>query len=175
MNPNEIKKLKEKAPFPIIILIVLFFLPALIFQPEKDLLAERISAYQGLLKKAKLSRDRKREYEKTAAKFAALTKARQDIFAQLPDTQMLPQIIDNINALAVKNSVNVGRVTYDFNETLEKVYLPFFNINMQFEAYYENMRRFVADLESLQYPLLVEEIVVSGGKSYRLTLKQLVK
>ncbi len=175
MNPNEIRKLKEKAPFPLIILVVLMFLPSFLIQPERDLYVERIKEYDAQLKKARGEITRRSGYNLEQSRLNRLKTIRAGIDEQLPSIEMLPQVIDSIGKMAAEFSVELKDVTYANGDPENRVMVPCITLNMNVEALYENMRRFVCSLENLKYPLIVEEIVVSAGRSYRLTLKQLVK
>jgi Tfp pilus assembly protein PilO len=175
MNPNEIRKLKEKAPFPIFILVVLMFLPSFLIQPEQEKLEETISAYDSLLKNGKAALVKRVSFAAEDNRMRKLTEVQQSVLQQLPEEKQLPEIIDRMNAVARQNSVLVKDVTYSFQGKMGKLQIPCFNISMNFSAYYEDMRRFVVALENLDYPLLVEEIVVPEGGKFRITLKQLVK
>ncbi len=175
MNPNEIRKLKEKAPFALIVLFILFFLPATILQPEKDLLREKVEKYDSLLKSARKNQKKRVAFIEEAKKLETFSEINRGILQQLPGVDLLPHIIDKINAAAEKNSVLVKDVTYRLEDRIEKLQAPCFSIAMNLDAYYENVRRFIVDIENLQFPLLVSEISGSGGTSYRINLKQLVK
>lgn len=175
MNPNEIRKLKEKAPFPIFILVLLMFLPSFLLQPEQEKLEENIRAYDSLLKNGKVALAKRSSFAAEEKKQRQLSDVKQVVLQQLPEEKQLPQIIDRMNAVARQNSVLVKDVTYAFQGKMGKLQIPCFNISMNFSAYYEDMRRFVVALENLDYPLLVEEIILPEGGKYRITLKQLVK
>lgn len=175
MNPNEVRKLQEKAPFPVFILVVLLFMPSFFLQPEEDMLKDKIANYDRLLSKGKTSLSRRKDFSREKERKQRLEEVLGDIQAQLPEARELPGVIDQINEVAKKNSVFVKSVNYSFNDKIGALQVPCYSIVMSFDSYYENMRRFVADLENLQIPLLLEEIVVSTGRNYRVTLKQLVK
>lgn len=175
MNPNEIRKLKEKAPFPIFILVLLMFLPSFILQPQEEELNEKVAAYDALLKSSRVARARRTSFTAGQNRLQQLKAVCKNIDSQLPEASELPQIIDSINAVAKQNSVLVKDVSYAFSEKMGRLSVPCYSIVMNFDSYYEDMRRFVVELENLPMPLLVEEIFVSSGRNYRVTLKQLVK
>jgi Tfp pilus assembly protein PilO len=175
MNPNEINKLKEKAPLPVFILVVLFFLPALLVGPENDLLVENGNKYDAQLKRSRIARRKKTQYKIDNEKMAKLNDIHGKINEQLPAASVLPGIIESINEAAEQNQVLLKNVNYKFNDSFDGLKVPNFNITMNLEAYYENIRRFITRIENLQYPLVVAEVFVSEGKTYSITLKQLVK
>jgi hypothetical protein len=80
-----------------------------------------------------------------------------------------------LGQLAEKNSIFLQSVNYGYSDKIDDLEVPNFTISMRLDAYYNNMRQFIAELENLQYPLMVTEVVVSAGKTYTVTLKQLVK
>ncbi|GAB4279957.1 MAG: hypothetical protein Kow0029_24220 [Candidatus Rifleibacteriota bacterium] len=175
MNPNEIKKLKEKAPFPIIVLLMLFFLPPFLLTPESELLNENISGYDSLLKKARQNHEKRYQYRQKKEALDHLKSIHAEIQSQLPSKDMLPEIIDEINNNANKNSVYLASVNYFSGEKINGIKIDNYRIIMNLTAFYEDMRRFIAALESMRYPLMVSEVVVTEGRNYNITLRQLVK
>jgi Tfp pilus assembly protein PilO len=175
MNPNEINKLKAKAPFPIFVLLILLVLPTFVLQPEQDRLSEQVDSYNSLLKKSRKNLGLRTSYEKDNDKLEAINAVAQSVSQQLPESSALPQIIDMLGQLAEKNSIFLQSVNYGYSDKIDDLEVPNFTISMRLDAYYNNMRQFIAELENLQYPLMVTEVVVSAGKTYTVTLKQLVK
>lgn len=175
MNPNEISKLKEKAPFPLLVLLVLLLLPSFLFQPEGEKLQANISQYDSLLKKGRESIKKRSVIKMANQKLESLKASLKNVNNQLLKPSILPQVIDTINMVAESNSVLLESVDYKFNEGFDGLGIPCFSITMNLDAYYEDMRRFIAEIENLKYPLVVAEIVATAGKNYTVILRQLVK
>jgi Tfp pilus assembly protein PilO len=175
MNPNEINKLKEKAPFPIIILVLLLFIPAFLIEPESFALNENAQNYDLLLKRCHKNMKNRERYREENEKSQKLTQVYNQIESQLPEAAKMPAIIDRIDLVARQNDVLIDDVSYSINKTFDGLEVPSFNISMNLKAYYQDMRKFVTILEGLDFPMVIAEIVASQGQTYRIILKQLVK
>jgi Tfp pilus assembly protein PilO len=175
MNPNEINKLKEKAPFPVIVLVILFILPAFFITPQQEKLSDQISKYKSLLSKSRKNLKRRDTYEQQKNELEKLDTALGNIHKELPEDSELPEIINAINEVAEYNYVFIEFVTYELNSSFDGLKIPCYTISMNLEADYSNIRHFIAGLESLPNPLILSEIVAASGKNYKVKLKQLVK
>ncbi|MGM0598273.1 MAG: type 4a pilus biogenesis protein PilO [Candidatus Rifleibacteriota bacterium] len=175
MNPNEIRKLKEKAPFPLIILVILIILPTFLIEPQEEKLNGQISKYKSLLRKSRKNLKRRKTYKQQRTKLQKLDAVLANINKELPENSKLPEIINAINEVAEYNFVFIEFVRYELNSSFDGLNIPCYTISMSLEADYSNIRHFIAGLESLPNPLILSEIVAASGKNYKVKLKQLVK
>lgn len=175
MNPNEIKKLKEKAPFPIIVLVILLILPTFFIAPLEENLNNQISKFKSLLRKSRKNLKKRETYKKQKNELKKLNSVLDNIQKELPEDSELPEIINTINDVAEHHYVFIEFVRYELDSSFDGLNIPCYTISMNLEADYSNIRHFIAGLESLPNPLMLSEIVVASGKNYKVKLKQLVK
>lgn len=175
MNPNEMAKLKEKAPVPLLLLLLLFFLPAFVIEPEAELLDKSSSKYDNSLKKARDLRHLHEEYRLQSQRLEKLEQIKSELFAIIPQESALPEVIDRLHAMAASCSVVVDRVQYSFSRTYERMNVPGYDISMKLTSDYDGVRSLLAELEAMSTPVLIKEVVMTEAQSYVLTLRLLVK
>lgn len=175
MNPNEINKLKEKAPLPLMFLLLLFFLPAFLLEPEVAALKSSSKSLDATLKKARADVILHADLEAKHLRCGKLEKVEQHLMTILPQESTLPAFIDTLHSLAKNNFVTMESVTYSYQKEYEKLLVPCYQIIMNLNAGYPDMRKFLAAVESLQTPVIVNEVVLTEGNRYVLTMRLLVK
>lgn len=163
------------APFPVILLIILFFLPSFLIEPEKEALKANAAAYISASKKAGLALKNREKYQKEKEKLAQLELIHADLKKVIPDESVLPSFIDTLHALADKSSVSLEDVRYTFNKEYDKLKVPSYQVMMGLNADYAGVRAFLAELESLDMPVIVTEVVLAEGSRYAITMRLLVK
>lgn len=175
MNPNEINKLKEKAPWPLFMLLMLFFLPAFLLEPEVAALNSSSKSFDASLKKARADVVSRANLEMKQARLNSLEKIHQAMQVDIPEESSLPALIDSLQNIAAANAVSLESVTYTLQKEYEKLAVPGYQIIMNLSAGYPDMRKFLAAVESLKTPIIVNEIVLSENNRYVLTMRLLVK
>ncbi len=175
MNPNELKKLKELAPLPIFLLIILFFLPSMLIDPENEALNAAAASYQGAVNVARSAVRNRVVTAEQNQKMQQLTAAREEMLVKMPDEAALPAMIDKLQQLAAGNNVSLEEVRYDFSREFDKLSVPSYRLQMNLKADYSSMRSFLAEIENLDSPVIINEIVLIEGTRYALTMRLLVK
>ncbi len=175
MNPNELAKLKEKAPVPLLLLLILFFLPAFVLEPELDALKQSAKVFDSSLKRARDLRHLREKYTYQSQRFARLEQIKGDLFALIPKESALPEMIDLLHATAASSSVVVDNVQYSFSREYEKLSVPGYDITMSLSSSYEGIRALLAALESMPTPVLIKEVLMTESRRYVLTMRLLVK
>jgi Tfp pilus assembly protein PilO len=175
MNPNELAKLKEKAPVPLFLLLILFFLPSFLLEPEEASLKTATRNFDSSLKKARDLRRLREKYIKQGNHLDQLQKINGQLLALIPEESALPAMIDKLHEVAAASSVVVENVRYQFHRQYEKLDVPGYEISMQLSAGYESVRRFLAEVEIMPNPFLINEVVLTDNQRYVLTMRLLVK
>ncbi len=175
MNPNELRKLKERAPLPLIVLLILFLLPSILIEPENQALNAAAESCDAAVKSARAAVRNREAYRVQTEKLQHLLSVRQDFQAVLPAESRLPAIIDQLQQLALASSVSVEEVRYEFNHEFDKLPVPSYRLQMNLKAEYSGMRSFLAAIENLESPVIIQEIVLIEGSRYALTMRLLVK
>ncbi len=175
MNPNEINKLKEKAPLPLFVLIVLFFLPTFFLEPEQANLNSLISAYDNDLKQARMSLMARKDYSLKSDKLIKLENALNSLREMIPPDKNLPGFINSLQELARKNSVILEEVNYSYQKEFEKLDIPSYMIMMNLSADYSEIKAFLNDIEKMPLPLVVSDLLLNRGNSYVMKMRLLVK
>lgn len=175
MNPNEINKLKEKAPIPIFLLLILFFLPTFFLEPEQDSLKSLISAYDNDLKKARAQLIARTDYSLKSEKLELLEKSLNKLREMIPSDDRLPGFINSLQGLAKKNSVSLEEVNYTFQKDFEKLDIPSYMIMMNLSADYSQIKEFLNDVEALPFPLVISDLLLNKGSNYVMKMRLLVK
>jgi len=175
MNPNEINKLKEKAPLPLLIILILFFIPELLLKPEADNFQSANNAYDLSLNTA---REKVRSDSDLQRRFARLNQTReilQKINAVLPQASALPDLITKLHLLASENSVVLEEVSYSMQKQFERLDVPGYRIIMSLSAGYSQMRSFLEAVENMESPVIINEIFMTESGRYALTIRMLTK
>ncbi|PKL44130.1 MAG: hypothetical protein CVV42_19525 [Candidatus Riflebacteria bacterium HGW-Riflebacteria-2] len=175
MNPNEMAKLKEKAPIPLLLLLLLFFLPAFLLDPELEALQKSAIVYDTSLKKARVLRLQREKYRQQGERLQKLEQIKSDLFAKIPQESALPEMIDRLHATAASSSVIVDKVRYSFSREYEKLTVPGYDITMHLSSDYDGVRALLAALETMPTPILIEEILMTESRRYVLTMRLLVQ
>ncbi len=175
MNPNEMNKLKEKAPFAFILLLLAVFIPSIFVGPIDDGLVQKDDAYKTALKKSKKALDLSIKGKEDSKRFSELSNAQGNVENILPDRGNLPEIIEEIHSKAGKNSALIRNVRYEFTREIDGFKAPSFHIQFQITANYKDFRRFIAELECLKYPLIIREIIAANKSNYSVSVQQMVK
>lgn len=175
MNPNELKKLKERAPLPLFILLVLFFLPTMLIEPQNEALNTTAASYAEVIKGARLAVRNRENFLDQSHRLQHLKNLREETRGILPAEADLPALIDRLQQLAGSTGVSLDEVHYEFNEEFDKLEVPSYRLQMNLRADYANMRSFLAAVENLDSPVIINEIVLIEGTRYALTMRLLVK
>lgn len=175
MNPNEINKLKEKAPFPLLILLILFFIPGLLLNPELEELKSSNSVHDLSLTKARGRVKADVELQRKLTRLNATREIMKQVGAVVPEESELPGLINRLHKLAGENSVVLEDVSYAMQKKFENLDVPGFRIIMSLTAGYTQMRGFLEAVESMESPVLINEILLTETGKYALTIRMLTK
>jgi len=175
MNPNELKKLKERAPLPLFILMVLFFLPTMMIEPQNEALNTAAASYAEVVRSARAAVNNRENFLDQSHRLQHLKNLREETGSLLPAEADLPVMIDRLQQLAGSAGVSLEEVRYEFNEEFDKLEVPSYRLQMNLRADYANMRNFLAAVENLDSPVIINEIVLIEGARYALTMRLLVK
>ena len=175
MNPNEMAKLKDKAPMPLLLLMILFFLPSFLLEPEAESLKASTQKYDASLKKARVVRQQREKFVQQSARLERLKQLNGQLFELIPQETALPEMIDKLHSTAAACAVVVEDVRYSFSRNYEKLGVPGYDISMRLSAAYNGVRQLLAELETMPTPVLIKEVVMTEEKRYVLSLRLLVK
>lgn len=175
MNPNEMAKLKEKAPMPLLLLLILFFLPAFLLEPEMEVLKKSAQNFDASLKKARVILKQRDKYAQQKVRLEQLKLMNSQLFGVIPQETSLPEMIDKLHSTAAACSVVVEDVRYAFSRDYEKLRVPGYDISMHLSAGYGGIRQLLAELEAMPTPVLIKEVVMTEAQRYVLSLRLLVK
>lgn len=176
MNPHELNKLKAKAPVAIVlILIIWLLLPMLFIQPE----LERNEIILAKLDKSLLHARRYINLSKTVieknTRYNQLINIEDSVGDALPYQKQLPKLIDLFYKLADDTGLIISSMNYKFKTKDHKMKVSFYSIKFKIRAEYHELRKFLVGLESLEYPLIIQEVIASNRGSYSIEIRQLVK
>lgn len=175
MNPNEMKKLKELAPLPLFLLLILFLFPSMLIDPQDEALKAGAESYRTALGAARAAVKNRDSFAQLSAKMGNLESIKSSVAAVLPEEASLPEMIDTLHRLAGQTSVSLEDVRYEFHREYEKLKVPAYQLHMNLRADYAGMRSFLAEIENLASPVIINEIVLTEGSRYALTMRLLVK
>lgn len=175
MNPNEMAVLKRHLPYPLIMILIMLFMPMLVVEPLEENFQTVAAEYEAQTKKARSLRNQRATIDVANTKLASLNKVKETAMQVIPAESELPDIIERLVELASNNFVAMEDVRYNLKSTYEGMNAPAFDISMSLVASYDGMRAFLADVESIENPMIITEIVVVEGNRYSLNFKQLVK
>ena len=175
MNPNELKKLKERAPLPLFILLVLFFLPTMLIEPQNEALHTTAASYAEAVRGARLAVRNRENFLDQSHRLQHLKNLLAETDALLPAEADLPALIDRLQQLAGSAGVSLEEVRYEFSKEFDRLEVPSYRLQMNLRADYANMRNFLAAVENLDSPVMINEIVLIEGARYALTMRLLVK
>lgn len=174
MNPVEIQKLWQKAPFPIIVTIILCLASQAILTPQQDNLKESESALVQTVHGMKGSLLARSAEIQKQSRFELVEQQMQRLNRWLPEESYLPILVEQCNRLADLFAVKLSAVQYKYQDR-EKGDLPNFRLTFTLKGEYAAMRAFVQALECLPSPLFLNEIIAKKDQTYTLTLTQLIK
>ena len=177
MNPIELQKLKEWAPLPILITVILYFSPGYIIGPLEENLVASSKTLETSLKNTRGTLIQRDEDRVLSTKLAGLRHRLGKVDAWLPPTTFMPNVIEEFHALAAVAGVKIAAVTYGFDQGRRDTVMmpPRIAVNLQLEADYTAVRAFMQAIESLPFPLVPVELNAASDKQYQLELLQFVR
>ncbi len=84
---------------------------------------------------------------------------------RLPDESMLTKVVAAIDDAAERNSLEITRGNYT-PEPIDGTSISGYRISFSVEGRYREIKRFVYELETMEYPLAIEELVFSRSKGH---------
>jgi Tfp pilus assembly protein PilO len=176
MNPKEVQRLKERAPLPLIVTVIMFFAPQFLIDPLIDNLETTGKTFDGLVAQVQGALRQRTLDQGLSARRAAVRREMDRLEAWLPPEDYLPTLIDQFNALADILGVEIRSVTYRFpSSTPEAGPSRRVDIHLALAASYEAMRSFLQAVEGLPSPLVLTEVVANQDQTFTVSLQHLVK
>jgi len=175
MSPKEIQKLREWAPFPIVVTLILYFAPSFLIAPQVENLETTGKSFGSLLKTVNETLGQRGKDRLYRARFARMTQEMERLSKWLPPESYLPTLIDQFNSLAEILKVKIKTVVYGFPLAVPGGQPPRVDIRLNLEATYESMRSFIQSVESLPSPLVLTEVVANKDRTFSLSVQHLVK
>lgn len=179
MNPKEIKRLRERAPLPLIMVAILFFAPKILIDPLQDNLESAEKSFDVLVSQVREAINKRAVDQSLVVRKAAIDLQLQRLQAWLPPKNYLPALIDQFNALAKILGVEIRSVVYRFpvdmsSESMESR-MRWVDITLSLAASYSAMRSFLQAVEGLPSPLVLTEVVANQDQTFSVSLQHLVK
>lgn len=174
INPLELKQLKERAPLPAILGILMFFLPLYLVDPIKESLESTEKNLDSLLRSARqIVMNRGREIDKFE-KYGMLQKKLARIESWIQPESYLPLVIERIHEISEIFSVKLLAIDYsfpkaDFPQTRQVA------MNMTIKADYLSVRAFLKALEGFPLPLFPTEILATEDGNFSLVLLHMIR
>lgn len=175
MNPNEINKLKEKVPLPLLILLIMLFVPGIFLNPELDELKSSSSVYDATLKKARIRVKNDAEVQKKIVRINSIRKIMEKVDNAIPFESTLPDLVNKLQQLASENSVLLEDVSYSMQKQFEKLDVAGYRVIMNLTASYASIRGFLEAIENLESPVIINELLLTEGNRYALTIRMLTR
>ncbi|MFZ2960338.1 MAG: hypothetical protein WA705_25940 [Candidatus Ozemobacteraceae bacterium] len=198
MNPVELRKLRDWAPLPIVIIVIMYFAPAALIEPVEDNLRATLRAFdQNIMAAADTLH--KRTEDRDVATRASQMRVRLDRMDRwLPPADFLPNVIDEMNGLAKLVGVKLSSVDYRFDKAARiegagsdngggnsggSVFgsggsvgmPPRVSLKLRLRADYAAMRTFLQAIESLPFPLVPVEIVAGENREFLIDVMHFVR
>ena len=82
---------------------------------------------------------------------------------RLPDRDGLTDVLDEVFKTARSNGLKIPSGDYG-PETVKETAISRYTITLPVEGRYPQIKRFIYDIETMKYPLAIEEITLSRGK-----------
>lgn len=175
MNPNELKVLKQKSPLPVLASLLIFFGSSMLIEPEFQQIRKNENRFDSQIQSFASSRKAENEYLTLNNKIVKLKEIKSEALKYLPKKSDLAYIMDQIAGFAENNNVSMMSVVYSFEQEFESMSVPAHLTRIELHGDYSDIRGFIADIESLESPVLISEIVLIQGSRYDITLRLLVK
>ncbi len=134
MNPNEINKLKEKIPLPLLILLIMLFVPGIFINPEFDELKSSSNVFDATLKRARTQVKTDVEVHEKLLRINSIKTIMNKVDAAIPLESTLPDLINRLQRLASDNSVQLEDVSYSMQKQFEKLDVSGYRIIMSLTA-----------------------------------------
>ena len=176
MNPIELRKLKERAPLPIIITVILLAAPGYLLGPQYEKLAATETMFDQAVVNAKDSLNQRSEDARLRARQKVLKADLGRLERWMPPADYLPAIVEEVNTLAGILGVRISSVYYQSGDRGPTAGLPpRLRLSLQIQADYAAMRGFLQALEGLPFPLLPVEITAERGQAFLIELLLLMR
>lgn len=175
MNPAEIKKLREKAPLPFLITLIMYFAPSFVLIPHFENLAITEASYDASLKTAAETRSQKTADALLRAKYARLASEAAALDTWLPPESDLPLLIDRINETASQLGIDLSSVQYDIGRAQGTRLPPCVTIRFNLNSDYIGIRAFIQAIRGIQMPLLITEVTANENRNFTISMIHLVK
>ena len=175
MNPLEVKKLKEWAPLPLVITVIMFLAPGFIISPRLENLGTIESSFDVTLKSAQELLVQRNADLLLNQKQARLDQQIKRIDRWLPPEEELPNCIDQFNTLAKTFSAQIVSTYYRFPRNPREFMPPRVIISFNLECEYLAMRQFLQALEYFPLPLVPVEVVANNNRTFTIEMIHLVR
>lgn len=175
MNPTEVKKLREKAPLPALITLIMYFAPSFVLIPHFENLAVTEASYDASLKTATEVRQQKASDAVLKEKYAKLASEAAALDGWLPPESDLPLLIDRINETASLLGIEISSVRYEIDRSPATTLPPCVTLRFDLNADYVGIRAFMQAVRGIRMPLLLTEVTANENRNFTISMIHLVK
>lgn len=175
MNPSEIKKLKQKAPLPFLITLIMYFAPSFILIPHFDNLSVTEASYDASLKTASEAISQKLDNTLLMEKYARLSSEAAALDKWLPPESDLPVLIDRVHNTASQLGIDISSVQYGLDRSPGTKLPPCVTIRFDLNADYIGIRAFLQAVKGIQMPLLITDVTANDNLNFTISMIHLVK
>ncbi len=165
MNPNEIKKLKVHARLPIVLIILLLFLPKYFVEPTKEEMEEKKARAMEAIKNVRASIREREENLAAAKRLESLQKFVSQVDSVLPKAEELPDVIDGIHKKAEEAGVSIENIVYQASDKYAGLDTPSNQLNMNVLGSYGSLKKFLSKIEESESPVIVDEVLLAANRS----------
>jgi hypothetical protein len=174
INPNEVQQLKQRAPLPIILGIIMFLLPTFLVSPKQESLESVEKSLDTSIQSARQTViSRKRELD-WFEKFGAMQQRLSQVETWLQPEPYLPQVIDQLHTVAETFGVKLHEVSYS-TPARDKLDVARLIMQLNLSATYDGIRGFLRALEGFPLPLFPGEITATRDGQFSIELMYLFR
>jgi len=175
MNQSEIKKLRENAPLPFIITLIMYLAPGFVLVPQFENLSITEASYDASLKTAAEARRQRSDDMSKRELSARLSSESTRLDTWLPPESDLPTLIDRINETAYQLGIDISTVQYEMDRSSDSKLPPRVMLRFNLQSDYAGIRSFIQAVKAIPMPLLITEVSANESRNYSISMMHLVK
>jgi len=175
MNQSEIKKLREKAPLPFIITLIMYLAPGFVLVPQFENLTVTEASADATLKTAVEARRQRSDDMLQRELFARLSSESTKLDTWLPPESELPSLIDRINETAYQLGIDISTVQYEMDRSRDSKLPPRVMLRFDLQSDYTGIRAFIQAVKAFPMPVLITEVSATENRKYSISMMHLVK
>lgn len=175
INPTEVRKLRDKAPLPVLITLIMYFAPSFVLVPHFENLSVTETSYDATLKTASEVRQQKSSDAVLKEKYARLASEAAALDTWLPPESDLPILIDRINETASLLGIDISSVRYEIDRSTATKLPPCVTLRFDLNSDYVGIRAFMQAVKGIRMPLLITEVTANEDRNFTISMIHLVK